>query len=271
MNRTNAQIVDLLGEVWSEIASLGAELDPAEWEMPTDCPGWDVKDQFSHMIGTESFLLGRPAPSHKPAPAEHVKNPIGESNEIQVDFRRSWPPEKVLEEFEAVTSERLEALAKMTDSDFAADSWTPVGRGTYRDFMEIRVFDCWVHEQDIRRAVERPGDLDSGPAQLSFERCVRNMPYIVGKKAGAPEGASVVFEVSGPMTETIQVTVVDGRAERVDSPPVDATTITADTETFIALGCGRWTAGEVTDSGKVSIAGDVALGERVLQNMGFMV
>ena len=40
---------------------------------------------------------------------------------------------------------------------------TPAGPDTYGRFMRVRIFDCWMHEQDIRRAVGRPGHVE-GPA-----------------------------------------------------------------------------------------------------------
>ena len=51
-----------LEDVWSSIAALGQELSDEDWSKPTDCPGWTVKDQLSHVIGTESMLAGRTAP-----------------------------------------------------------------------------------------------------------------------------------------------------------------------------------------------------------------
>ncbi|HET7721905.1 MAG TPA: fatty acid desaturase, partial [Acidimicrobiales bacterium] len=35
-------------------------LHEAQWETPTECPGWRVKDLYSHVVGTELMLLGRP-------------------------------------------------------------------------------------------------------------------------------------------------------------------------------------------------------------------
>jgi len=33
-----------LEHVWSSLSALGASLTPDEWNLPTDCPGWTVKD-----------------------------------------------------------------------------------------------------------------------------------------------------------------------------------------------------------------------------------
>ena len=45
-------------EVWGDIVEVCADLTDAQWEKPTDCPGWTVKDNVAHMIGTERMLLG---------------------------------------------------------------------------------------------------------------------------------------------------------------------------------------------------------------------
>ena len=55
-----------------------------------------------------------------------------------------------------------------------------------RDLLPFRVFDAWVHEQDMRRAVGRPGDLDTPVAAAALDRIVGTMPFVVGKRAGAP-------------------------------------------------------------------------------------
>ena len=170
----------------SRTSSAAARLwRPRSGPPETDCPGWSVQDNLSHIIGTEAMLLGRDAPAHEPGEKPWIRNPIGASNEIQVDYRRSWPPEKVLDEFREVTAERIAALEKLSDDELAADSWTPIGPGTVRDLLAIRVMDCWVHEQDIRRAVGKPGGLDGPVADHAFGRHRGAIPFVVGKKAGA--------------------------------------------------------------------------------------
>ena len=45
-----------------------------------------------------------------------------------------------------------------------------MGPGTVRDLLPFRIFDSWVHEQDMRRAVHRAGNLDSDAARLAAGR-----------------------------------------------------------------------------------------------------
>ncbi len=74
----------------------------------------------------------------------------------------------------------------MGPEEFDAPTQTPVGMAPYRRFMEIRVFDCWLHEQDIRSAIGRPGHEDGPCAEMSVDEVVRALGFIVGKQACAP-------------------------------------------------------------------------------------
>jgi uncharacterized protein (TIGR03083 family) len=262
-------LVDKMEAVWRSIDDLCSALTEKEWKAETDCPGWSVQDQLSHLAGSESMLLGRPAPQHTiPDDLPHIRNDIGRNNEVNVDYRRSWPGAKVLEEFRDVTGERLKLMRSWTDEDFSKESWTPLGPGTVRDFIQIRIFDAWVHEQDMRRALGRPGDLSGAVAEHSFGRIAGAVPFIVGKKAGAPDGTTVVFDITGQ--GRVAVGVDGGRAKPLSATPADPTVrLTMDLEAFNALGCGRWPASEGMD--KVAIEGDETLGRTIVEQMSFMI
>jgi uncharacterized protein (TIGR03083 family) len=224
------------------------------------------------MIGTESCLLGRPVPDHTPQDMSHVKNEIGKSNEIWVDSRRAWPGAQILTEFREVTGERLRVLHAMSAADFSAPTQTPIGPGTVRDFMNIRIFDCWVHEQDIRRAVGRPGHLEGPVAEHAVGRIAMALPFVVGKKAQAPNGTTVVFEVTGPAGRLLPIGVEGGRAKPLDTSPATPTVrLTMDVETLNCLGCGRWAPTRALAAGKLQITGDRVLGETVAWQMNFMI
>ncbi len=269
---SNQQVVDLMERVWRSIDSLCLPLTEAQWKTPTDCPGWSVQDQVSHLVGAESQILGNPRPDHTPKETGHVRNDVGQSNEVVVDYRRSWPGQKVLEEFREVTARRLGLLRDMTDEEFAAETQTPLGPGTITEFLRIRIFDAWVHEQDMRRALDMPGELEGPVAVHSVGRVARAMPFVVARKAQAPDGVTVVFDVTGPAGLLIPVGVAGGRGSELDSePPTPTVRITTDAETFACLGCGRWDANEALGSGRVAVTGDTALGESIVKQMNIMI
>lgn len=266
------ETVETLAAVWASIADLCAGFDDRDWERETACPGWDVKDQLAHLVGPETAFLGRPQPAPLDVPPPWVRNEIGKANEAAVAYRKAWSGADVLAEFVEVTGERVEQLRAMSEEDLAEDSWTPLGPGTVRDLLAVRAFDAWVHEQDIREAVHRPGGLDGPPAAAALGRCLMAMPYVVGKKAAAPEGATVVFEITGAQRATLPIGVSGGRARRLEEAPAEPTArLTIDFLPFTRLGCGRADPDTALAVGSVAVAGDRALGEAVARNLAFMI
>ncbi len=261
-------LVAALEEVWRSLAELGEQLDPQQWDQATECPGWTVRDSYSHIIGTELMLLDRPDPTIDVGDAPHLKNDIAKFNESSVQLRRDRPGADVLAEFVSVTNERLEALRAMSDADFDAESFTPAGQDTYGRFMQIRVFDCWIHEQDVREALDMPGHDQGAAVDVALDEHATALGFIVGKKAGAGDGQSVRLELTGPTSRTIDVRV-DGRAHVVDDLDEPTTTVTVPTLLWF-----RWAAGRRPgdpDDGQVRIAGDQDLGRRVIENAAYTI
>ena len=263
-------VVAVLAEEWSAICDLGVELREDEWGLPSECPGWTVRDLVSHMIGTERSILGDPAPPPVPERPPHVHNDIGAANEGWVAARRSLPGAEVLAEFRAVTARRVEQLEGFAPEHFDEVGPSPVGQVPYREFMHVRVMDCWVHEQDMRVATERPGHSDGPAARIAFDRIASAMPFVVARKASAPDGTGVRFTLAGSPARTVEVAVRDGRGalEPCARPDVE---LAMDAELFWRLGCGRVAGEAALGAGLVGVEGDTELGERIVRSMAFMI
>ena len=195
-------------------------------------------------------------------------------NERWITALQSETRGEVLGRLAEVAAARTAALEAMTDADFSAPSWTPVGQADYRRFMQVRVFDCWVHEQDVRHAVGRPGHEQGPAAEQSVDEVVRAIGFIVGKKAGAPEGSSLLIELSGPVRRDIRVAVAGGRARVVDDLEASPTASLALSSTaFTRLACGRVDPESVIAGsfGGVHVAGDAELARRVVSNLAFTI
>jgi uncharacterized protein (TIGR03083 family) len=265
-------VVDELNQVWTSVLEAGNGLTDPEWELPTDCPGWTVRDQVSHLIGIERMLLGDPAPPALVELPAHVKHPFGEINEAWIEARRGVPGQEVLSEFADTTYRRLMALRSMRPEEFDVVGWSPAGDVPYREFMETRVLDTWAHEQDIRKAVGRPGGRNRAGERITLDRCARAMPYVVGKKVAPPEGTSVLFVVTGILGRRLPVVVAGGRASVTDEEPSAPTvTLTMDQEPFARIGLGRVSGTGLLDAGVVTLDGDADLGRTVLAAMPFMI
>lgn len=260
--------VTALRTEFAVIDELLASLAPDEWKAPTALPGWDVQANVAHIIGTEAMLLGEPNPTIDvdTAALPHVRNDIGAFNEIWVLALATATPEEMLSAYRRRVADRLDALAALTAEQWSAESFTPAGPDTYGRFMRIRAMDCWMHEQDIRDAVGRPGHEDGPVVDLVLDEMLSALGYVVGKRAGAPDGSSVTFDLVGASGRAVHV-AVDGRAAVVDSLPGPATTV-------VRMPVGRFArlaGGRSFGLDGVSFEGDEDLGTRVVTNLAFMI
>jgi uncharacterized protein (TIGR03083 family) len=175
-----------------------------------------------------------------------------------------------LEEWNALADLRLTTLRSAGDDYFDKEMQTPTGPGTMADFLHIRVLDCWIHEQDMRRAVGRPGHLAGPAAEHTLDRLLRTIPIVVGKRAATPEGGAVVIEITGGVNRQLVCEVTGGRAAIVASAtgePLAA--IALDSETFIVLATGRRPASAMSD--RIALTGDPDLGQRIVDNLNMMI
>jgi uncharacterized protein (TIGR03083 family) len=265
------ELVDALDEVWRSIDEFGAGLTEAEWKAPSQLPGWSVQDNVVHLSALEAMLLGRAWRNLDAAPdAAHVRNAPGAANERAVHSRRSWSGADVLAEFHEVTRARIDSLRALDDDGFGADSWTPMGPGTVRTLLPFRIFDSYAHEQDMRLAVGKPGGTASRAARQAIDLGVVAMPFVVGKKAAAPDGSTVVFSLTEPLPRAVGIEVVGGRARLCEPPDAPDVRITMGSATFERLGSGRREGDEAIDAGAVTIDGDVELGRRVVREMNYL-
>lgn len=244
----------------SSLILLGSQLDDDEWRLPTECPGWTVKDNVSHIVGIQKWLQGEPEPAHElPDDLPHVRNDLGRRNELDVDLRRPYPPSEVLDELRAVLATYR---AGLTTTDRAGDVETPFGPRPFAKLMMSRTYDVWTHEQDIRRATNRPGNLSGPGAECTKLVLVQELP-VVAERAGVEPGRSVTFVVTGPVAFTRTITTgPDGRGSTLDAAD-PAVTITLDWESFVRLGCGRCT----PDAVELTVEGDRELAAKVLAQL----
>jgi uncharacterized protein (TIGR03083 family) len=264
-----SRIVELLAQEWAVIDDLLAGLNDEDWSREA-LPGWDVHAALAHIIGTERMLSGAEFPS---APAgelgAHVRNDIGKANEAWVLAVRDRSHADLLADFRSVTAQRLASLRAMSVEDFNAPSWTPAGQATYARFMRIRIFDSWMHEQDIRAAVGLPGNEDGPAAAEALAEVVLALGYIIGKRGRAPDGSSVLIKLTGPVERDLLV-VVDGRARvvaRIEGAPTASLTLSS--SLFLRLAGGREDAHEAL--GRIELSGDEALGRQLATNLAYTI
>lgn len=193
---TQQRVADELREARAAFAGYLAGLPEADWDGPTLCEGWSVKDLMSHTIGIQADVA-----------AQRLEG-VGtvEQNQRQVDERAAKSPKELLAEWEIEgknLEEGVEALPdEMWNLEFTQNF-------TIGQSLQRMVEDLWVHEQDIR--IPRGDEPTTGRALIStLEVASRDLenrlpihaPTVGKVSINAGEFSSVV---AGPGTESVDV------------------------------------------------------------------
>ena len=263
--------LELYAQGWREAAAdvrtVTAGLSDEEWNAPTGCPGWSVRDVLAHLVAIEEQLAG-PAAAELEAPAAAGREVTPAWTARGVDKRRGEPASELVADFDAALNAREAQLEQeLPDADQnGAPPYVPAGLDwNWETLLRNRTIDMWVHSQDIRRAIGRPGGMDNLGAAITMAAFTAALPFVVGKKVRPPVGTSVVWEVSGAHRASTAVGVDDTRrAVRLTEVPAEPTCrLTMDSDTFAALAAGRVDPA----TAQVAVAGDTELGARILVAM----
>ena len=271
VDNDDRQLILLMAETWDSVGVLMESLSSEEWLLPSDCPGWTVKDCFSHLIGIESRLLGRQISEFTLESEDllYVRNELGMKNQIDVVLRRSVSSENLIKEYMSVTSARLDMLKhgySMTDKRESPDGRVVDGR----ELISVRILDCWVHEQDIRRATGKIGNLTGDSAAHVFDRLYKTLPFILGKRVKLADGSTAKFIFQGDDSEIISFGSHAGRARKIENPDNPSVELIMDHEIYLLLSCGRISPDNAVISDRVEIIGDQDLGSSILSHMNFI-
>ncbi len=250
-----------------DVLVLLRSLDEADWSKPTDLPGWDVRGVAAHLAHVESDLAGVKQRRVERPTGDHLTAPTSVFTEMGLLARADKSPTEIVDELEECARARHEALLADPPTDGRADPPRTPGKigWDWETLLAGRVVDVWMHEQDIRRAVGRPGGFDSPGAAHTVATFTRSLPYVVGKLVAPPAGTTVLLDVTGVSPVHLALEVDESGRARVTAtgPATPTVSLRMDVETFVVLAGGRRTADVVP----VEVRGDEELGRRILAAM----
>lgn len=256
-------------EIWwravDDLSTLLETLSPDDWSVPTDLAGWDVHAIAAHSAHLEALLAGAAHDEVEIGEPAHVTGLLGQFTEQGVVARRDRSPDELITELRSSATTRHTALLAdpPTDPDAPAPGVFGLIGWSTRTLLRNRPLDLWMHEQDVRRAVGRPGNLDGPAAVHTADYLAESLGFVLAKRAGAAPGATAVLSITGhpPYSFTVNDR---GRGERLDGEPDEPTIrLAMDRDTFIRLAGGRRPA----EPGSVELVGDPELGRRVVDGL----
>jgi uncharacterized protein (TIGR03083 family) len=267
---TVADLIDAWAESMADLRGVVDELGEEGWRHPSLLPGWSVGDLVAHLSWLERILLGRHDPVHEPdwSALPHVIDDFGRATEVPVDLRRTWSRADVLAEFDATIADRHAALLA-GPQELSAPSANPFGRTvTLESVLRMRIFDTWVHGQDVRLAVGRPGATETEGARIAAEQIAGALGFLWAKRVDAPVGSSLLVTVTPPGIALVRAVAraADGKGVDIPAPAGPTVALKLAFDDFIQLGCGRTRPDSTPDQARarVEITGDADLGRRTV-------
>jgi uncharacterized protein (TIGR03083 family) len=153
-----AEILAALGAQRARTMELLRGASNAEWETIV-VPRWRLREVAAHLVTTdEGAITGRSFTTGFSRSATKSIAKIEEWNDKQVVRWADRPVPEILAGLEK-WSRRFERLVRMIPAPVGKPAFvTPFGKVSLLWLFGLRVYDEWIHDEDIRRALRRPSD-----------------------------------------------------------------------------------------------------------------
>jgi len=159
--------MELAAEEYRRLNALLADLPEDEWETPTDCTGWTVRDVVAHLSGAAAATASVREQLRQQRIGGREKGErlqIDAVNDVQIRERQELAPAALREQL-VRNADRSVRARKRTPAWVRALRFgfpPPVGRaslGYLNDVVYTR--DAWMHRVDLCRATGRPLELST--------------------------------------------------------------------------------------------------------------
>jgi uncharacterized protein (TIGR03083 family) len=239
-------------------------LSDEEWNAPSDCAGWSVRDVVAHMGSTQHGVVD-------PSVMVDMSGGTEQAMEGPVAERRAWSLADVLAEYESYSGQIVDMAATLQDPPMA-ETMLPMGDlGTHPMAImpNLFLFDTYCHlRNDIlapNGSVKRPElPRDETRVRPTIEWMLAGLPWMSADALAALLDRPLTLELTGVGGGTWTVAPgdasSDGRAVVTEGAAADAAaTVRSPAEQFVVWGTRRrpW-------RDAVTITGDDAYAAQVL-------
>jgi uncharacterized protein (TIGR03083 family) len=277
-------VLDLFDEERALLLDALAALSREQWDAPTVCPGWSVKDIAAHVIADDLAAVSGGRDGHAEwfsGPWDELLAFINNRNEQWVEAMRRVSPQLIVEllrfsgerAFAHYRTRDLDAIGNPVD--WAGPQRAPVWLHIAREYTER-----WLHSQQIYDAVGLTRAKEPRLFAPVLDAFVRALPHTY-RHTEAPPGTHIRLTITGDAGNTWSLIRGDAPAHvRQATPPASpwalytnaetppTATVTLDQETAWRLftrGIDPAAARE-----RATIAGDAGLGEVALRTVSVL-
>jgi uncharacterized protein (TIGR03083 family) len=194
-------VAPLFPEIHQELISLLKGLSADDWQKPTVCTGWSVKDVALHLLGGE---IGNVSRRRDGCEADVSINSWDELVVFVNDWNKSWvaaarriSPRLLIDLLELAGNQMCAHFLEMDPYalggpvDWVGPGPAPVWLDLAREYTER-----WHHQQHIRDAAGRPGLKHPKYFSPVLDTFIRALPHTYAA-TDSIENASVCVSISG--------------------------------------------------------------------------
>lgn len=204
-------------------------LESDEWDAPTRCAAWTVRDVVSHLITVDGFFVTSLDAARSGSPTSILPgfDPTA-MPELLVAPMRTKSTHELLDDFAVGQATFLETVEAFDASDWMAPGESPIGHVPARLVLAHAFWDSWVHERDVFAPLGRPPALDADEVFAAawyslFVFCVEggllDDAQSIGSRLDSPIDVQIAFD--DVANRALRVQVDDGvRLESGDDPAI---------------------------------------------------
>ncbi|MDR3574353.1 MAG: maleylpyruvate isomerase N-terminal domain-containing protein [Anaerolineaceae bacterium] len=258
----------LFPEILAELIALLKTLSTNDWQKPTACANWSVKDVALHLLGGEIGNLSRRRDGNIPSASINDWNElvtfINEANQNWISAANFISTRLIIDLLELVGSQMSDYFQELDPFSMGcAVSWAgpdpaPVWLDIAREYTER-----WHHQQHIRDAVGKPGLKQPKYFSPVLETFMQALPRTY-REIDLEDGTTVTVTVTGQSGGRWSIVRMAAAWQLYSGAPSEPTTeIIIDQETAWRL----FTKGisQNQAQGQMTIRGDQGLGRKVFE------
>ncbi|PKB71275.1 MAG: hypothetical protein BZY87_06585 [SAR202 cluster bacterium Io17-Chloro-G6] len=242
------------------------ELTAEQWELPSACAEWQVRDVVSHLLGgaerqAESMARGRGGDSNPPAGFVPPQPAALSATNAQRDIdRRNQLAGNYLNAFDASYEELHRQFDAFGDGSWDTLCWH-VRRGamTAASYVELRIQELAIHDWDMRSAFQPDAGLDPDCVRILIEMSPTWLGMCFRPSARLAKPVTYGFNVdAGQFKMSVTGDTFEMGPTGLDDVSQADLTLGATAEQYLLFTYGRLTAADGISSGNLAVEGDTA-------------
>jgi len=260
-------VSELFPQILSELLQLLRSLSADEWQKPTACTSWTVKDVALHLLGVELGNLSRRRDDHRLSVSisnwQELVSVINASNQLWVEASQRIST-RLLVDLLRFSGEQLSSYFASLDPYAMGSPVSWVGPKPTKIWVDLarEYTERWHHQQHIRDAVGKPGLKEQRYFSPVLQAFMLALPHTYQHVLSA-DGTTLAVTIMGQAGGNWSITCLGGEWRLYcGRPDYQDASISLDED----LAWRLFTRGVDPETARPQIRfeGDQALGEKIL-------